>query len=186
MKKVLSISLVLTLCAGAAFAGHFGTYSDDQGMTCALTNFVPFPGKTQAFVIQKFNNAGATGAQFGILDQSGLAFAGYTSPYIVLGTLDNLNIGYGPCIAGDVKVMTLEWFALPGTFTCANKVTLVPATATPVPGEIVIVLCDFTYAVASGGILYVGPDSQGCVDPTGCDPVPVNETTWGGVKALYR
>jgi hypothetical protein len=186
MKKVLLIALALMVCASAALADHFGTYSDTAGMSCALTVFTPFPGQTPGYVIQK-NNSGATGAQFGILDASGLAFGGYQSPYVVLGTLPNLNIGFPSCIAGEHTLLTLNWFALPGTFTCANNVSIIPATASPLPGEIVTVLCDFTFEGAgTGGVLYVGPDSQACVGPTGCDPVPVAQTTWGGVKALYR
>jgi hypothetical protein len=50
----------------------------------------------------------------------------------------------------------------------------------------VSVLCDFTFEVASGGIMFVGPAAGDCVPPTGCDPVPVAESTWGGIKALYR
>jgi hypothetical protein len=186
MKKVLLIALALTVCASAALADHFGTYSDQQGMSCALTQFVPFPGQTPGYVIQK-NNAGSTGAQFGVQDASGLAFGGYTSNYVVLGTLNNLNVGYPSCIAGEHVLLTLNWFALPGNYTCANRVDIVPATASPIPGDIVIVLCDFTFeGGGSGGVLYVGPDSQACVGPSGCDPTPVAETTWGGVKALYR
>jgi hypothetical protein len=184
------IALALTVCASAAFADNFGTYADQQGMSCALTNFAPYPNRTQAFVIHKLN-AGSTGAQLGIVDTSGPSnlFLGYLTDKLIGGPLNNLSIGYPGCLGGDVLIMTLEWLVLPGgQYTCANNVQIVAATNPPAgyEGHIVNVLCDYTYEVASGGTLWVGPSAGDCVPPTGCEPVPVAETTWGGIKALYR
>jgi hypothetical protein len=185
MKKVLMITLALTLCASAAFADHEGTYSDTAGMSCTLTNFVPFPGQTSAYVVHK-NNSGATASQFAVIDASGLAFAGFTSPYLTIGTLADLSVAYGGCLAGDLMIVQINWFALPGTFTCDNKVSLAPAPTSPLPGEIAIADCNFQYRSSTGGVLWVGPDAEACKGPSPCDPVPVAETTWGGIKALYR
>jgi hypothetical protein len=186
MKKVLLIALALTVCSSVAFADHFGVYSDAAGTSCAMTAFNPFPNATPSFLIEKMNS-GAQGCQFGILDATGLAYTGFTSDFVVLGQKDNFNVGYPTCLGGEVNIMTLNFLAFPGTYTCANRLTVVPATASPIPGEIVTVLCDFSIeGGGSGGVLYVGPDSQACVGPTGCDPVPVAQTTWGGIKALYR
>jgi len=187
MKKVLLIALALTVCSSVAFADHFGVYSDPAGMSCAMTTFNPFPNSTPGYLIQKLNS-GAQGCQFGIVDASGLAYTGFTSDHVVLGQPNNFNVGYATCLGGEVRVMTLNFLAFPGgNYTCANRVTVVAATASPIPGEIVTVLCDFSIEGAgTGGVLYVGPDSQACVGPTGCDPVPTAQTTWGGIKALYR
>jgi hypothetical protein len=193
MKKLLMITFALTLCAGTALADVFGIYSDPAGTSCALTEFAPLPSATTAYVKHYHNFRGSTAAAFGVLDESGLIFAGYQSPYLVLGTLPNLTIGFGSCIAGDHTLLTVNWFAVPdGNYTCANRVSIVPATESPLPGEIVTVLCDNTYqADHFGGVLYVGPDAPACIGPCGCPSggdchIAVAKRTWGSIKALYR
>jgi hypothetical protein len=185
MKKVLMITLALTLCASAAFADHEGTYADNTGMSCTLTNLVPPPNFTSAYVVHK-NNSGATASQFAILDASGLIFSGFESPYLTIGNLADLSVAYGGCLAGDLMICKINWFFFGGTFTCDSKVTVIPAPTSPLPGQIAIADCNFLYRGSSGGILWVGPTAPDCKGPSPCDPVPVAETTWGGVKALYR
>jgi hypothetical protein len=185
MKKVLMITLALTLCAGAAFADHVSTYVDPAGMDCTLTNFTPFPGQTSAYVIHR-QNSGATASQFAVIDASGMAFAGFASPYLTIGTLADLSVAYGGCLTGDLMIVQINWFAFPGTvYTCDSKVSLGPAPTTPLPGQIAIADCNFQYRSSWGGVMWVGPDADLCKQDT-CGPNPVAETTWGGVKALYR
>jgi hypothetical protein len=179
------ITLALTLCASAAFADHEGTYSDQAGMSCLLTQFTPPPGKTSAYVVHK-NNSGATASQFAVVDASGLIFSGFTSPFLTIGNLADLSVAYGGCLSGDLMIVQIDWFYFGGSFTCDSKVNLVAAPTSPLPGQIAIADCQFLYRGSTGGTLWVGPSADACKGPSPCDPVPVAETTWGGVKALYR
>jgi hypothetical protein len=185
------IALGLTLCGGEALADFYFVYSDPGGLTCALTTFNPLPDPTPAYVIQK-QNEGSAGSQFGIRDNSGLPFVGFTSNYLVIGALDNVIIAYPSCIEGDHVLMTLNWIAIPMDFTCFNQVEVIAAATSPLPGEIVTELCDFTLEAGhSWGGMPVGPDSDSCLPcPDVCPPttchVPVAERTWGAIKALYQ
>jgi hypothetical protein len=155
-------------------------------MDCTLTNFTPFPGQTSAYVVHK-NNSGATASQFAVIDASGMAFAGFTSPYLTIGNLADLSVAYGGCLAGDLMIVQINWFEFPGTpHDCNSKVSLAPAPTSPLPGLIAIADCNFQYRSSTGGVLWVGAGADDCKGPSPCDPVPVAETTWGGVKALYR
>jgi hypothetical protein len=189
MKKVLMMTLALTLCAGAAMADHMGAYSDVQGASCALSVLATPPANNTAYVIHKFNT-GTTAAQFKVVDTSTLFPTTQTTPYLSIGTWNvDLSLAYGACIIGDHVILTCNflWFGTPIT-GCANTLQLVPAPSSPIPGSIAFVDCaqpSGNLETGTGGTLFVGQTSPTC--PTGgCDPNATASTTWGGVKALYR
>lgn len=188
MKKVLMMTLALTMCASAAMAGHIGVYSDNAGASCALSALVAPPASNTAYVIHKFNS-GTTAAQFKINDTSTLFATSQTTPYLSIGTWNtDLALAYGACIIGDHVVLTLNflWFGTPIT-GCANTLDVVPAPASPIPGAIAFVDCNSpsNLVEGTGGRLFVGQTSTSC-PAGGCDPTATSETTWGGIKALYR
>ncbi len=189
MKKVLLMTLALMVCAGAAMADHVGVYSDPAGTSCALTTLAPFPAQNATYLIHKFNANGATAIQFKVNDASGLLFASAVFPaaFLTLGTWNtDLSVAYGGCLQGDVAVGTLNFFSLGGTFSCASTLAIGAAPTSPIPNEIATVECDFeTLTAITGGTLWVGPNAGACVGGP-CDPLAVQENTWGGVKALYR
>lgn len=188
MKKVLLMTLALTMCAGAAMADHLGIYADQGGVSCALTTLVPPPGNNALYIVHKFN-AGATASQFKVTDASSLFPTTQTTPYLALGAWNSdQSLAYGGCVVGDHVIMTLNflWFGTP--VTCANTMEVTPAPTSPVPGAIAIVDCgqpSGSLETATGGRAYVGPGSNNC--PGGCnEPSATSSTTWGGIKALYR
>ena len=166
MKKVLLMTVALMVCASATMAAdRIGIYSDQSGVNCALTTLVAPPGNNALYIIHKFNGNGSSASQFKVND---------------------LSVSYGGCVVGDINVMTLNflWFGTPIS-GCNNTLTVVAAPTSPIPGEVATVECDFaTLTPASGGTAWVGTGSNTCTGA--CDPVPTQENTWGGIKALYR
>jgi hypothetical protein len=182
------LAMALTLCAGTASADHFGIYTANDGLDCAL-EVVPTGVPFGVHVIHKFN-AGAGAAQFRVVDTTGfLALNQTTIAGLALGAWNtDWSIAYGAaCLQGDLLIATLNFLSLGGVVSCpANGLSLLDAPTSPVPGSIALVNCGGDFETGSGGTLWVGANAQTCVSPTGCDPSAVSQTTWGGVKALYR
>lgn len=189
MKKILMMTLALTVCASGAMADHVGLYSDPAGVDCTLNTLAPAPGNNAVYIVHKFN-AGATAVQFRTIDASGLFFASAVFPaaFLTLGTWNqDLSVAYGGCLIGDIAVGTLNffWFGTP-IAGCNNTLELAAAPTSPIPGEIAKVECDFeTVTPMTGGKLWIGSGADECVGGS-CDPLATQENTWGGIKALYR
>ena len=185
MKKVLVTSLAIMLCASGAMADSIGVYSETGGAdgNCALTTLVPPPGANTLYIVHKLNE-GSTAAQFKVNDLSGLFPANQTTTFLTLGTWNvDLSVSYGGCVSGEIVIMNLIflWFGTPTT-GCNNRLDVVAAPTSPIPGEIATVECDFATVTPAAGLSgYVGPGSGAC-----CPVIATEESTWGGVKALYR
>ena len=184
---LLTVLAILSLGIGAAQADDISVYADQFGQDCVLNTLVLPPGSNSTYIVHKFN-AGSTAAQFKVNDTSGLFATTQTTPYLALGTWNtDLSLAYGGCVTGDHVLMTLNflWFGEPTT--CENMLIVVPSPTSPVPGEVAVARCGDPIVVvgATGGHAYVGPESDTCPCLCQC-PHPVHETTWGGVKALYR
>lgn len=179
---------VLTMIAVAAFAapaaaqyGDISTYSDAAGTSCdVLDDTAPFKF-IDTFLIHKHADSGATGSTFGLTLTGGtLTNPSFTWGSVVgLGTIDNLNVGYPSCLSGDIYLAKVTWIGV-GTSPPCSHIQVIASTTTPIPGEIVVVDCAFGFQIGAGGTAIINPDvSCPC-------SVPVRETTWGGIKALYR
>ena len=187
MKRLFMVVAALGLIATRTHADHIGIFSEPLGFDCTLNELAPFPTTTPAYVIHKFNN-GSAASQFKLLNASQLFFVSFTTPYLSIGgPFVDISFAYGGCVAGDLVVMTLGFLYLGEPTTCESTLAVVAAPTSPLPGEVITVTCGppFDPEVASGGRAYVGPESDSC--PCACQcPHPARETTWGGVKALYR
>jgi hypothetical protein len=87
-------------------------------------------------------------------------------------------VGLGSCYPAPTHVLTMQFFAQGLTPPCC-KYKVLPDPAVP-SGQIEVIDCTANLLFATGGtaIINPGPDC-------GCD-VPVQETTWGKLKAMYR
>lgn len=187
MKRLFMVVAALCLTATIAHADHIGIFAEPAGFDCTLNELVPFPTTTPAYIVHKFN-AGSAASQFKVVNATPLFFASATSPYLFLGYLfTDISFSYGGCVTGDHVLMTLAFFYFGAPTTCESTLAVVAAPTSPLPGEIITVTCGppFDPEAASGGRAYVGPESDACPCICQC-PHPVRETTWGGVKALYR
>jgi hypothetical protein len=93
-----------------------------------------------------------------------------TSQFLNIGTTPTgINVGYGACLSGPVIIATAE-YQMFGTSSC-SQLSIAPFPDFPNP---VCLECFYEYPCVNNGRLLVN-----CA-------VPVEPTTWGKVKALYR
>ncbi len=185
MKKVLLMTVVLMSCAGSAMADYISVFTDPGGGSCALGTLAPAPGVNAFYIIHKFNADGAAASQFKVNDTTTLFATSQTTTFLSIGTWNtDLSLAYGGCLTGDIALMTLNflWFGSPIT-GCASFLEIAPAPTSPLPGDVATVECDFeTLTPANGGRAFVTTDGLALQ----CCPFAAEESTWGGIKALYR
>jgi hypothetical protein len=96
-------------------------------------------------------------------------------------TRNGLSCSYGSCLASDILVANINYFCTGATPSCAY-LEVVPDDDAPT-GTIIIVDCNLVQLPGFGGRLYVNPDGS-------CEcwgrPSPVEQASWGSVKALYQ
>jgi hypothetical protein len=168
MKRMLLLLVSLLLISSVAMADHIGIYSDANGSSCNLGA----PGfSSTATIIHKFN-LGATGSRFKATFPAGTSFFVFATSYTTIGVLtSDLSLGYGTCVFGSIVLGNIVALLTPG------KLEILPADA---KAHIVYTNCIFEELVGTGGTACVG-----CGDDP-CSVLPVEPSTWGGVKALYR
>ena len=172
MKRMLLLLVSGLLISNVAMADHIGIYADASGTSCTLVSgFNP-----NVTIIHKFTY-GATGSRFRV-DFGGNGFFAFNSPFVTVGSLDHdLSVGYGQCLNGCIPLGQI----VTNLTILGSSVRVVPAEVFP---NIIYTDCSFGEYPATGGIAHVGYDNGDCAGNP-CT-VPVEPTTWGSVKALYR
>jgi hypothetical protein len=170
MKKLLLLSICLLLVSSVALADHIGVYSDPTGSSCYLGAAGQF--NPNATVIHKFTS-GATGSRFKVTFPAGTAFFAFNTTYVPIGALDtDLSLGYGQCLSGEIVLGSILAIYGAGTGQ-VEKADLQPI--------ILYTNCVFAELLATGGAFTVGQAGY-CTEYS----TPVESSTWGSVKALYR
>jgi len=174
MKRSVLIVLALMLFASMAFAqnGSIMVFSDLGASDC---NFTVGPSGFAPLYIFHMYTAGATASEWKLnlpADWSHLGDIG--DFFLTLGlSVAGTSISYETCLSGNFKLMTVNALGAPapdGTPAC----TLITIS------EIQVIDCDDGRVFPTGGSGIVNSDGT-------CDcNVPVQETTWGGIKALYQ
>ena len=179
MKHVLLLTIVMLLGASLAFAqgGNIGLYSDPSGTDC---NLAPILGVCDVFVVHTLA-PGVLGSEWAITQPSCLnePFISDTSPfgvYIGVSPFTGKTVGYGLCLGSPIHIATLSYFCELSTPPCCLQ-SVVPHTVT---GNLGATDCAINTIPATGGTGIWNADSS-----CGCD-VAAEETTWGGIKSLYR
>ena len=176
MKRSLLIAFFLVSLAGMAFAqgGMIFITSDAAGWDYY---FVDSGGLIQIFVWHAFTT-GATASEW-MLDVSDTDWThlGDTKDFdLVIGTsITGVSIAYELCLAGDFKLMTVNFFSNTPAPTC----TWIQIVAAPGKAGVRAVDCAENSFLIPGGRGIVNPDQTCLVDP-------VEKSTWGQIKALYR
>lgn len=167
MKRMLLLLVPLFLISSVAMADHIGIYRDATGNSCNLGAAGQF--NPNAAIIHKFT-AGATGSTFKVTFPAGTSFFGFISPYVPVPVVGgDISLGYGQCLTGTIVLGTINAIYAPGVAQIGA------ADGYP---SVVYADCSFALLQATGGNAYVGI-------PGDC-PIPVEPSTWGSVKALYR
>ena len=177
MKRFLLIGVCLVFCASMASAqsGTIAVFSDANGTGCNWTDIAP---ALQPVYIFHVFSAGATVSQWKLDAPATWSHLGDNSPFaLVIGTsIDDCSVSYGTCMTGSFLLMTVNFFGSGLEAPC----TYFGIVAAPFKEGIQVIDCADGRAFPAGG--------QGIVNPDGtcqCD-VPVEDTTWGGIKALYN
>jgi len=182
MKKLLVALLLLSIALPMrSWADHIGLYSDRTGASCVLaTGF-----NTEVAIIHKFS-LGATGSRFRVELPAGSTLFLFNSPYVGAGQppstlLQGVQLTY-PClnttVSGNLVLGTLVAILSLGY---ARVLPAVDQTS------VVYYDCDGVEKQATGGEAAIGINDDPCrtFDPWP-PPNPVQQSTWGNVKALYR
>jgi hypothetical protein len=195
MKRSLLITFVAICMASSAFAaaGSIGVFSDLVGGSCTLTNDGPGPLVDSFAYIVHTGSDGTTGCSFSApipICASGIVAVDIPQVPVYLGAQPapavpsqvGASAGYGNCFSGPKAVaqMFVSWFA-PAVGCCVWSVEANPALGFTTPTS-----TDCSTPIqeegAAGGSAFVtatpGPGCSCTVDNT--------ESTWGGVKELFR
>jgi len=183
MKRSVLIAIALISIASLAFgqAGSIGVFPTAEATDC---NFVDAGGLVQVYFVH-VNHTGATASQW-MLDLGGL-------PWTHLGDLWNtatsigtsiggVSLGYGACYAAPFVMGSANFF---GTVAPAcSRITIVADPLAPTGGiegvDCLLPPDGPNKNVPTGGTGIVNGD-----ETCNCN-VPVEDTTWGGIKALYK
>ena len=181
MKRSLLIALVIVCSASMAFAqaGSIGVFADAGGTDCNLVD----AGSLVTVHFVHVHHTGATASQW-MLDLGGL-------PWTHLGDLWNtatsiglsvegVSLGYGACFSAPYAMGSANFFG--STAPACSVIRIVADPLAPTGGieGVDCVLPKPNKNVPTGGTGIVNGD-----ETCNCN-IPVEETTWGGVKALYR
>ncbi|MCK4773632.1 MAG: hypothetical protein KAT30_02560 [Candidatus Krumholzibacteria bacterium] len=187
MKRSLLTAFCLVLGASMAIAqpdvGTIDVFSDPGLADCNFTDSGPV--LITVYVAATNSADGTSAAQWKMVIPSTWTFFGQVSPYptVVGNVLEGISIGYGQCLSGDAfLILTVNMLGDGLSPTCSH-ISIVPDPDAP-SGQIEIVDCQLPLpekwlSDAAG---------QGVVNGDGSCPcnVPVQDTTWGGIKALYN
>ncbi len=177
MKRSLLIALVIIGCASMAVAqpGSIGVFADAVGAGC---NIVDAAGLVQIHYLH-VNTGAATASQW-MIDLSAVAWTHLGSimahTTIIGAPITGVSIGYGGCFPGPIYLGYSNFF---GSAAAPCSMITVVADPANLNGVVEMVDCLAAKFTATGGSAIINADGS-CQ----CN-VPVHETTWGGIKALY-
>jgi len=192
----LALALVFLSSLAAGQAGMVGVYSDPYGTNCELDptatgipdalfgpQAVPYsPAAVAHFYVVHMNAVRATGIRFAAPKPACMVaeWLEDTSIFTLAGDSQNgITVNYNACKTGTFCVLTLAFVVgtEPTPECCFYPVLADPSASS---GRIEVVHCDDGHVDYATGF-------QGIINATtACDcNIPVGESTWGRVKALY-
>jgi hypothetical protein len=179
-RPVIGLLLMICVLVGSAHGDTIGLYADFSGVDCNIIDSAP--GLLSIFVVHH-SPGGATGCQFAAPMPACMVGATYLSDTVAFFQIgysqEGTAVPYGSCQIGATHALTMNFFASGLTEPCC----LYPLIADPdvVEGQVVVIDCDNNVVPAAGLVAVINGDGT-C--PCGYS-VPVHETSWGRIKALY-
>jgi hypothetical protein len=185
MKKTLLLAF-LTLCVSSiAFAqydpGSIDVYSGQGQASC---NFVDAGGLVSVYLFHTHTD-GSTASQFKLETPPSAVWQHFGDLWqfqtVIGSSPTGVSLGYGSCLGqlGDIYLGAANFNSTTPAGVC-DLISIVPDPTAP-SGLVEFVDCAAVKWTKDRG-------GQGRVNSDGsCDcSVPVRETTWGGIKALYN
>jgi len=188
MKKLLIVTALLLWSANLAFAQYgLGTLTIKAApqAVCSYV-FPPPPAQVLALYVVHVNHNGATGVRFSALKPPcfNAVFLGDTPQFVEISggsSQTGVTVTYGACLPAPVTVLIMNFLVLGTTPPCCYYHVLAdPANPS---GHIEAADCaSQVWSISeTPAIISATPN---CYDGV-CYPVPVDETTWGHVKAMF-
>lgn len=190
MKQFVIVFSILMLAATAhAQGGHISIYADQSGVDCNLEEQVM--QENTVYVVHGYAYEVAS-SQFRVIDHWGAPVVGVsfrTSLY--LGNIfTGVSVVYVGCKTLPFVIAEITYLPTQETAPCIGlEVAPDPVLAS---GEIEVVDCQNNVWYASGGSLCINypqcclVKSASSPVSTDCYPIAAANSTWGGIKALYR
>jgi hypothetical protein len=181
MKRIVLVSIALLAIATSVFAqaGAVMLWGDAGFTTCNVVNPV---GLATVYMTHE-GHPGATAIQFALSDDTGvLAWVADQNQFpLALGnTQTGYATTYGGCVAGQIHIVNVL-YTVAGAPAACTGITVVPDPAA-LTGEIEAVNCSQVKVFPNASFLSFNEDGS-CV----CGEItPVEESSWGRVKALYQ
>ena len=184
MKKILLLAVVMLGVSSVAFGqydpGAVNVYSDQSQSSCNFTD----AGFMTVYFFHTHTD-GATASQFKLeLPASGVYnhFGDLWQFQTVIGSsISGVSVAYMVCQGqnNDIYLGSATFGTVTPAGVC-EMLSIIPDPGAP-SGLVEIIDCTATkYTIPVGGVGRVNSDGS-CQ----CEIVPVQETTWGGIKALY-
>lgn len=188
MKQLILLMLLLTVGVSNASIenGSIGVYTDQAGTNCSFRDMAG--GYVYVYLIHK-NTTGSTGSKFKLIRPAGWTYQFGSRDQTFLQTgfpdaLDGVSYEYQTCQVGSFWLETLIYTSDGSTPTCSNTLRIIesPSAAsgwiegTDCSGNAVR-LHTYLAVVNSDGSCFCGWERIWA---------PVESSTWGQIKALYR
>jgi hypothetical protein len=169
---------LLAAAPAAAQVGSIGVFSDAAGGDC---NVVDVSGVVTTYVVL-VGSGGAAYVWFALAESVGLQMTYLNEtvhqPLFLGSTRSGIQIGFGACRSGAVHLLTVRYSGTGTTESC-ETIRVVPHPERP-SGRVEVMDCTQTVHSVGQGAALVRNDG-GCNCTT-----PVDDSSWGRVKALYR
>jgi hypothetical protein len=191
MVRALIVAVALATAVAPAMAqyGTLGVYSEPSGCNCNVYDTLP-GNLVSVYVVHRGMVQGLQGVRFIVAGGGGmtmtyLAQSKVGPPLEITGNIvDGYNVSYGSCLTGNLLIMEIVYLGTATSATCSwLDVAAAPSSST---GQVEGWDCDGGVVTVGGERTPVNPDATCACEMPGCQPVPVEGTTWGGIKALYR
>ena len=189
-QRLVILSVVVVLCGATttfAQSPRVGLFSDAGASGCSLTDTAP--GFFQVFIVLQ-NVDEMDGVEFQVVAGPGFTavLVGELSPLPAPGIIGDaysgIELAFGGCYSSPLHIYTLTYQGFGTSAPCAYLAFL------PNPGSTAesirlsdCLMGEILIPQSSTGMFYMNPD--GSCNSCGF-PVPVEQSTWGGVKALYN
>ena len=183
MKRSVLIAFVIVCSASMAFAqaGSIGVFADAGATDC---NIVDGASLVTVFFVH-VNTTGATASQW-MLDLGGLPWTHLgdimQAPTVIGTSVGGISLGYGGCRQAPYLMGQANFFG--SSAPACSRIQIVADPLAPTGGiegvDCLLPPDGPNKNIPTGGTAIVNSNGE-CL----CN-VPVEESTWGGIKALYQ